>query len=156
MKRNWRSVAERADNGSFGVDQISTAMFPALAGDCQDELKPGLIDRVRGMIEEQESLLIKDDIGGRIAALRAEAGAGIGQRFLDNVARISAKDVPGMIDLMTAMTAALAERAPDAADRSKSTISEKLTRKQCAGADGTGHVARGTPRSRSPNPETRQ
>jgi len=111
MKRNWKSVAERADNRSFGVDDISTAMIPALAGDCRDEIRPGLIDRVRGIVEEQESLLIKDNVGDRIAALRAEAGHGIGQRFIDNVVRIAAKDIPETVDLVEAMTAALAERA---------------------------------------------
>ena len=111
MKRNWKSVAERADKHSFDVADISAAMIPALAGDCRDEIRPGLIDRVRGIVEEQESLLIKDNVGARIAALRAEAGPGIGQRFVDNIVRIAAKDVPGVVDLVTAMTAALVERA---------------------------------------------
>jgi len=79
MKRNWKSVAERADNRSFGVDDISTAMIPALAGDCQDEIRPGLIDRVRGIVEEQESLLIKDNVGDRIAALRVKPVTALGK-----------------------------------------------------------------------------
>jgi hypothetical protein len=128
MKRNWQNVAERADKHSFGVDEISTAMIPALAGDCRDEIMPGFIDRVRGMIEEQESLLIKDDLGARIAAMRSEAGTGIGQRFIENIARISAKDVPGMVDLVTAMTAALAERAA----RGSRQVEEHYLRKSTA------------------------
>jgi hypothetical protein len=112
MKRNWKSVAERADKHSFDVADISAAMIPALAGDCRDEIRPGLIERVRGIVEEQESLLIKDDnVSARIAALRAEAGHGIGQRFIDNLAPIASKDVPKTIDLVNAMAAALAERA---------------------------------------------
>lgn len=36
MKRGWQRVAERADNGAFGVDEISNAVIPAL------ERSPGL------------------------------------------------------------------------------------------------------------------
>lgn len=110
MKRKWQGVAERADNRSFGVDEISDAMIPALAGDCRDEMSPGFIDGIRGVFEEQESLLIKCDVRARVEALRSEAGTGIGRRLIENVARISSADAPDMIALVNAMTAALAER----------------------------------------------
>jgi hypothetical protein len=111
MKRNWQSVAERADNHSFGVEEIGNAILPALAGDCRDEVTPEFIDKVRGVFEEQEALLIKDDIRARVEALRPEAGAGIGRRLIENVVRISSAEAADLSSLVKAMVAALAERA---------------------------------------------
>lgn len=111
MKRNWRSVAERADNPSFAVEEIGNAMVPALAGDCRDELSPGFIDNIRETVEEQERLLIKDDIRSLAHALRPEAGAGIGRRLIEIVALVSSADAPDLTALVRAMKAALAERA---------------------------------------------
>jgi hypothetical protein len=111
MKRKWQDVAERADNRTFGIDEVSNAMIPALAGDCRDEMSSGFIEQIRGVCEEQESLLIKDDIRARMEALRPEAGTGIGRRLIENVVRISSADAADVIALAKAMTAALAERA---------------------------------------------
>ena len=111
MKRGWQHVAERADNCAFGADEISTAMIPALERDCRDEMSSEFIDGIRSVFEEQETLLIKDDVGARVEALRREAGCGIGQKFFENVVQISAGDAPGILDLVHAMTAALEDRA---------------------------------------------
>jgi hypothetical protein len=59
MKPRWRSVAERACNGAFGVDEISVAMMPALLADCQDEMTPRFIGQLRSLCEQHETLLIK-------------------------------------------------------------------------------------------------
>lgn len=111
MKRCWQHVAQRADNGNFAADDISAALLPALEHDCRDEMSTQFIDRVRNIIEEQQDLLIKDDVGARIEDLRGEAGIGIGRVFLDNIAQISASDVPDLIALVSAMRDALADRA---------------------------------------------
>ena len=52
-------------------------MIPALAGDCRDEMSPGFIDRIRGIYEEQETLLIKDDVRARVGALHLDHLAGM-------------------------------------------------------------------------------
>lgn len=111
MKRKWQSVAERADNQTFGVEEIGNAILPALAGDCRDEMSPGFIDSIREVFEEQGTLLIKDDIRARLEAIRPEAGTGIGRRLIENVARVSNADAADVLALVKAMTAALAERA---------------------------------------------
>jgi hypothetical protein len=111
MKRSWQHVAERADNRAFAVDEISTAMIPALERDCRDEMSSEFVDHIRRVFEEQEALLIRDDVKARVEGLRREAGCGIGQKLLENVAQISAGDAPGVLELLKAMTAALADRA---------------------------------------------
>ncbi len=111
MKRGWQRVAERADNGAFAVDEIGNAIIPALERDCRDEMSSEFIEHIRGIIEEQKMLLIKDDVRERIEALRTEAGCGIGQKLIENVVRISANRTPEMLDLIHAMAAALADRA---------------------------------------------
>lgn len=110
MKRRWQSVAERADNHAFGVDEISAAMIPALESDCRDEISPAFVDRVRGVFEEQATLLFKVDVRERVEALGPEAGIGLERRFLENVVRMSSADTADLNALLKAMTAALAER----------------------------------------------
>ena len=161
MKRNWKSVAERADKHSFDVADISAAMIPALAGDCRDEIRPGLIDRVRGIVEEQESLLIKDNVGARIAALRAEAGPGIGQRFIDNLAPIASKDVPQTIDLVNAMSARPGGESNEVQLAGRGALSPRIhgiTCKQRSRTPGTGQigVGRSPRRPRPASPADRQ
>ncbi len=111
MKHGWQRVAERADNGAFGADEISNALIPALERDCRDDMSGEFIEHLRDVIEEQETRLIKDDVNERIEALRTEAGSGIGQKLIENVVRISGDRVPELLDLIEAMTAALADRA---------------------------------------------
>jgi hypothetical protein len=111
MKPKWKGVAERAYNRTFGIEEISTAMMPALARDCRDELTTGFIDRIRGLCEEQETLLIKDDIKSRLEALRPDAGNGIGRRILENVHRISREEEVTVKTAVQAVERALVERA---------------------------------------------
>lgn len=102
MKPKWRSIAERAYNRNFATDDITTAMGPALVSDCRDETTPAFFDGLRGICEEQESLLIKDNVRQRFEALRPEAGTGIGGRILDNVIRLSEQ---GEVSVKTAIHA---------------------------------------------------
>jgi hypothetical protein len=92
MKPKWRGIAERAWNRNFDIDEITTAMGPALISDFRDETGPGFFDSLRSICEEQENLLIKDNVRERFEALRQEAGTGIGRRVLDNVIRLSEQD----------------------------------------------------------------
>jgi hypothetical protein len=128
MKRRWQSVAERACNHAFGMDEISAAMIPALAGDCQDELSPRFIERIRGICEEQETLLIKDDAKQQFEALREDAGTGIGRRVLENVERLSREQGPSVSTLVKGTEAAILERAA----RSNRQIEEHILRKSTA------------------------
>lgn len=111
MKRKWQSVAERAYNHAFDVDEISAAMIPALAGDCRDEMSPRFIEHVRRLCEEQETLLIKDDAKPQFEALREDAGNGIGRRVLENVVRLSREEELSVLTLVKATEAAILERA---------------------------------------------
>ena len=92
MKPKCRSVAERAYNRAFGLDDISTAMMPALVSDCQHEITPRFIDSLRGICEQQETLLFKDDIQAQLEALRPEAGTGMGRHVLENAVRLSKQE----------------------------------------------------------------
>lgn len=111
MKPCWKRVAERADNPAFAADEISTAMIPALEQDCRDELPDEVIDDIRRVFEEQETLLFKDDVNRQIDSLRSRAGSGIGRTLLNNVTRISASEAAGLTPLVDALTAALTDRA---------------------------------------------
>ncbi len=125
MKPKWRSVAERAYNRAFGLDEISTAMMPALVKDCHDEMTPRFIDGLRGLCERQETLLIKDDMQVQLEALRQEAGAGMGRRVLDNVARLSQQEEVNVMTAVKAIERAVAERMA----RSNRQIEEHTLRK---------------------------
>ena len=110
MKPKWRSVAERAYNRAFGVDEISAAMMPALHGDCQDEMSPRFLGQLRNICEQQETLLFKDNIPARLEALKQEAGNGMGRRVLENVVRLSKQEEVNVITAVKAIERACVER----------------------------------------------
>jgi hypothetical protein len=110
MKPKWRSVAERAYNRAFGVDEISAAMMPALHGDCQDEISPRLIDGLRKIAERQEGLLFKDLGAADLEALRSEAGTGMGRHALDNVIRLSKQEQLNVFTLAKAFDSTFIDR----------------------------------------------
>jgi hypothetical protein len=110
MKPKWRSVAERAYNGAFELDEISAAMVPAVARDCDDEMSPRFIERLRGLCEQRQPLLFRDDVWARLEALRQEAGTGMGRRVLENVMRLSKQEEVTVITAVKAIERAAAER----------------------------------------------
>lgn len=110
MKPKWRSIAERAYNRNFDVNDITGAMGPALVSDCRDETTPGFFESLRGICEEQENLLIKDNVRERFEALREDAGTGIGRRILDNVIRLSEQDEVTIKTAVKAIERACVER----------------------------------------------
>lgn len=110
MKPKWRSVAERAYNRAFGVDEISAAMMPALQSDCQDEMSPRFLGQLRNICEEQPSLLFKDNIPARLEALKQEAGSGMGRRVLENVIRLSKQEEVNVFTAVKAIERACVER----------------------------------------------
>lgn len=110
MKPKWRSVAERAYNRAFGLDEICTAMMPALASDCHDEIPTRFIDSLRGICEQQESLLFKDDIRAQLEALRPAAGSGMARHVLENVVRLSKQEEVTVITAMKAIERACTDR----------------------------------------------
>jgi hypothetical protein len=110
MKPKWRSVAERAYNRAFDIDEISAAMLPALARDCHDEMSPRFIEDLRGLCKQDETLLFKNDLSGRVEDLRREAGNGMGRRVLEYFERIAAKERVTVDTAIKAIECAGAER----------------------------------------------
>jgi hypothetical protein len=108
MKPKWRSVAERAYNCTFAVDEISAAMLPALARDCHDEMSPRFVEVLRGLCEQQETLLF--NLSDRVEGLRPEAGTGIGRRVLEHFERFAAKESVTVNTAVKAIECAGAER----------------------------------------------
>jgi hypothetical protein len=100
MKPKWRSVAERAYNRAFGIDEITAAMLPALARDCHDEMSPRFIEGLRGLSQSHETLLFKNDQS--LEDLRREAGNGMGRRVLEYFERFAGKE---RVDVNTAVKA---------------------------------------------------
>lgn len=92
MKPKWRNVAERAYNRAFGIDEIGTAMLPALARDCHDEMSPRFIEGLRDLCEQHEPHLFIDDVSDRVRDLRRDAGNGIGRRVLEYFERFAVKE----------------------------------------------------------------
>ena len=110
MKPRWRTVAERAYNRAFELDEISTAIMPALAKDCHDEMSPRFIDILRVLCEQQQPLLFKDDVSARLETLRQEAGTGMGRRVLEDVMRRSKQEEVTVITAVKAVERAASER----------------------------------------------
>jgi hypothetical protein len=111
MKPKWRSVAERAYNPAFGIDEISTAMLPALAGDCHDEMSPRFVESLRSLCEHHETTLPHiNDLSERVENLRREAGNGMGRRVLEHVERFAAKEGVTINTAVNAIECAGAER----------------------------------------------
>jgi hypothetical protein len=110
MKPKWRSVAERAYNRAFGLDEIGAAMMPALHGDCQDEMSPRFIDNLRKICERQEGLLFKDDSRAQLENLRRDAGTGMGRHALENVIRLSKQEELQVITAVKAIESTLTDR----------------------------------------------
>jgi hypothetical protein len=110
MKPKWRSVAERAWNGAFGIHEISAAMMPALRGDCQDEIPPRLVDGLLKIVDRQEGLLFKDVGAADLEALRSEAGTGMGRHALDNLIRLSKQEQLNVLTLAKAFDSTFLDR----------------------------------------------
>lgn len=111
MPQYWKRVAERSANRAFSSEEISNALIPALEHDCRAEICPELIHGVRGVFDEQEASLFKEDVRAQLEALRGIAGCGVGRTLLDNVVQISPNGVAELDDLARAMTAALQDHA---------------------------------------------
>jgi hypothetical protein len=110
MKPKWRSLAERAYNRNFDIEEIATAMGPAVVSDCRDETTPAFFVGLRRICEEQEGLLIKENVRQRLEVLRPEAGTGIGRRMLDNVIRLSEEEEVSVKTAIQGIERALLER----------------------------------------------
>jgi len=109
MKPKWRNVCERAYNRSFGIDEISTAMLPALAMDCHDEMSPLFLERLRGLCEHNETHLFMN-LTERVQDLRREAGIGMGRRVLEHFERFAAKESVTVNTAVKAIECAGSER----------------------------------------------
>jgi hypothetical protein len=110
MKPKWRSVAERAYNRAFGIDEIGTAILPALARDCHDEMSPGFIQGLRGLCEHDKTLLFMHNVSEGVQELRPEAGNGIGRRVLEHFERFAARGPVTVSTAVKAIECAGAER----------------------------------------------
>src|SRR5258706_114140 len=108
MKPKWRSVAERAYNPAFGIDEISTAMLPALAKDFHDEMSPRFIEALRCL--HHDTLPLISDLSERVEDLRREAGNGIGRRVVEHIERFAAKEGVTLNTAVNAIECASAER----------------------------------------------
>ena len=109
MRPAWRRVAERGDKRAFTPEEISKALAPALEQDCRDDMSPEFLSGIRRVVGEPS--LFKDDVAGRLEALRPQAGSGIGRVVLDNVGLLSAADADGFVVVREAVKAALMDRA---------------------------------------------
>ena len=109
MRPTWRRVAERGDKRAYTAEEISRALAPALEQDCRDDMRPKFLSGIRRVFEEPS--LFRDDVAGRLQALRPEAGSGIGRAVLENVALLSASDADSFAVLQQALKAALLDRA---------------------------------------------
>ena len=111
MRSGWKRVAERGANSAFSTGEIASAIIPALEQDCRAELAPQFADDVCALLRERDSMLFKDDLRPQLEALRADAGAGIGRAFLDNVIHLTPQSAADFDIAAKAMTAALTDRA---------------------------------------------
>jgi hypothetical protein len=109
MKPKWRSVCERAYNRSFGIDEISTAMLPALATDCRDEMSPRFLEGLRGLCEHDETHLFMN-LSEQVQDLHREAGSGMGRRVLEHFERLAVNERITVDTAVKAIECAGAER----------------------------------------------
>jgi hypothetical protein len=107
----WKRFAERADNPNFEMDDVTRFVAPALEQDCTGEMTSEFIAALRAIARDQSESLFKEDLRGKLDALRNQAGSGIGHTLLDNVGLIPAHDLADVNALVGCMTAALTDRA---------------------------------------------
>jgi hypothetical protein len=111
MRRGWRRVAECGDNRAFAPAEVSAAIIPALAQDCQAELSPEFIARFSGMYRDREASLFTEPLTPQLEALRGIAGSGLGRVLLDHAIQLSERGETGFTAAEKATTAALTDRA---------------------------------------------
>ena len=111
MRQGWKRVAERGDNTSFALDEVSAAILPALEADCRVELAPAFVEGLSRVLKAQESSLFADDAARQLELLRRDAGPGIGRRILDHAVYLSARGETGLTAGIKSIVSALVDHA---------------------------------------------
>jgi hypothetical protein len=109
MSSGWKRVAERGDKHAFASEEISRALIPALAKDCQEEMQLGFIDHIHKAFHEYS--LFSDGLAQQLESLRGIAGVGIGRTILDHAIMTADRGVTGQRGLEQAVESALQDRA---------------------------------------------
>lgn len=111
MRPAWRRVAERADNTSFGQDEIAEAMCAALAGDWRAEVPEAVVGAVASVLgdEAQPSLLAGD--ARELDRLRANSGAPLAAALVDAAGDLMTEGARGRAAVEAAIGSALLDRA---------------------------------------------
>jgi hypothetical protein len=110
MHRGWKRVAERAANTSYGLDDVSQSIAPALEQDCRDQMSSEFLHALSALVRDQSQLRLPMDLNRDFESVRAIAGSGIEHTVLDNIALISAHDVATLDPIRAGLEAALRGR----------------------------------------------
>jgi hypothetical protein len=89
MHRGWKRVAERAANTTFGLDDVTRFIAPALEQDCRNQMSSEFLAALTALVRDQSQLRLPMDLSIDVESLRQIAGIGMGQTVLDNIAMIT-------------------------------------------------------------------
>ena len=111
MPSGWRQLAERADNKAFAPEEVRDALPKALEQDWHAEVPDSVLNKVGGILDNQNSLF-GDQRAEQLEALRGEiAGYPLGSAFLDHAIQATYKGISGPEALREAVSNALSDRA---------------------------------------------
>lgn len=84
MRREWKRVAERADRPAFTPDEVCERLVRAIREDWKEEVPPGLLQTLRGIVCDRQGTLFEDGQCERLEVLRPVAtGHTFGSVLLD-------------------------------------------------------------------------
>ena len=111
MPPGWKRLAERADNKAYSPEEVRDALPAALRQDWRAEVPDSVINKVRDILDSQNSLF-GDQRAERLEALREEiAGYNLANTFLDYAIQEVGRGRSGPEALKEAASAALSDRA---------------------------------------------
>jgi len=111
MRRCWKRLARRGDNGAFPPEEVADALVPALEEDCREELSPQFTQKLCSLLRDQEASLFRTDAQLDLEALRNLAGNGIGRVTLDRAIQLAEHGETGLPVAIRSFTDALTDRA---------------------------------------------
>jgi hypothetical protein len=112
MNRSWKRLAECADNRAFSVEEVASALLPALDQSCREEVPKSVWNGLNKVFRDQQQTLFVEQQVEQISALRTQAsGLPLACTLVDGAVRAISKGAHGEDALIEVTTRALEQRA---------------------------------------------
>jgi hypothetical protein len=110
MRRPWKAVAECADKAAFEMEEVRTAILPALENDCRREIRREFLDDLSRVCVEQDASLFKTELRPVLERMRSIANVGMERLVVDHAIRTAANGTSGREVVENAVGQALKDR----------------------------------------------